>query len=101
PEAIPVLRAALTNQSQAVRVWALRSLCVTPEGARAAVPAMLAWRQLPETSLGEAALETTTKLPEEEMLHVLTEYARDPRWRGSLEILVALRRYPTNVVVAA
>ena len=102
PEAIPALQQALTNQNFTVREIALNSLSQMREGAAAAVPEILAWLQSSDQSLAEAALVSIpNKLPEEEMLRLLTEYARHGTWRENTGILLALRRYPTNVVVAA
>jgi len=101
-EALPALRSALTNQSELIRLRAVKGLSATAEGARLAVPEILAWRHLTNTQPAETALERVIyKLPEEEALRVLTEYARDPRWRDSLTILINLRRFPTNGAMAA
>jgi hypothetical protein len=97
PPAFPVLRQALTNQDESIRVRAVLALSLTPEGASLAVPQVLALRQHTNRSLvGAVLLRVTYMLPKDEALRVLTEYTRDPRWQRDSMILLALGFFQTN-----
>jgi hypothetical protein len=89
--AIPVLRAALTNQDQLIGARAALGLSTTPEGRQRLVPWLRARRDDTNQSFTTTALVWSARnLPPEEMVPLLTEYAGDPRWEGSPAVLFPL-----------